>query len=245
MRLLSVLLFASAAIAAGVMLTGAFCTSVGEKDEVVQVPVERLDLAGAELTIEDLFNLRFENDYPAVVATVNGEEISGDALSRQQVSLELSRRSADRVDENLGGATSYADELAAQDPLEALIDETLKHQAIERLGLLPSDEEAIEYTREQEESFRSAVVTNPENREQTLEFLRMQGFPESDWASSENVVEGYGWSMAMARLLNDVCRNATEVRGYVNTSTSHNCDAFIAAEREDADIVYYVRWADE
>jgi hypothetical protein len=228
------------------MLAAALCTSVGEKEKVVQIPIERLDLAGAELTFEDYLNPQFANDYPAVVATVNGEEITGEALVRQQVSLELSRRS---VLENLENMPQFFQEqledIEATDPLESLIDDELERQAIERLGLLPTYDEAVVYTDEAEAAFYDAGDGASDGREAALNMMRLQGLPTTNWASSEQLVEAYRRGAGKASLLQEVCRSPTPEMGFLNVTNTRDCSDFLAEEREDADIVYYVRWADE
>lgn len=248
---LIVLLAVSVAMVVGIGVWGAYCTEdEGNHDRGARIPIERLDLAGVELTYADFFNPPFAAQYPSVVATVNGEEVTGEALVRRQLQLELNLRGAKDTDDYLGVVGDYTRELLVLDPLEAVIDDTLERQAIERLGLLPSQEEAIEYTRAAEESFYDAAdQANPdgsgEGREESLDLMRLQGLPTRDWASSEKLVEVYRQGAGKARLRQQVCRNTTEIQGFLNLSTGRDCSAFLADEREDADIVYYVRWAVE
>jgi len=242
------------ALVAAVMvaLLAALACSGGGDDEVQRVPVRHLDFSGAELTVADFFDPPFANEYPEVVAKVNGEPITGEALASRQVMLERSRRQL-RMD--LTGAalpelaSSQLEEIESIDPLEALIEAELMRQAVERLDLLPSHEEAVQFTREQEESFLHPKGTaSPENRRQTLEALRLQDWPAENWASDERVVEGYRRSMGIGRLRGQEC---DDVGGSKEPTPSvfvahvgKDCSEFLKKERTRADIIYFVQWAD-
>jgi hypothetical protein len=216
------------------------------------VPIKHLDLSDMEVTTADVTNPPLAEGYPDVVTTVNGEPVTSRALASKQALLELGRRQwtgeiAGPLQEQ---ADAMLDRLQSLDPLEELIDDTLKRQAVERLGLLPSYEEAVDYTSEREEAFLHPRGTvSPENREETLETMRLQGFPTENWASDARVVEGYRQGMGFVRLRNEVCSKyetpapIVTPHGFYSLPSS-DCAGFLAQERETADIVYYVRWAD-
>lgn len=217
----------------------------GGEEDVKRLPIRHLDFTGVEISFADYFNPPFADAYPEVVAEVSGEPITGEALAARQVMLELNRRDlvAHPIPGELG--EQQLSNITSLDPLEALIDEELQRQAVERMDLLPSYEEAVEYTREIEESFKEAGEQGtPEERQQMLEFLRRQGWPTEDWASSEEVVEGYRQQMGIGRLKNEVCKREATVENYLNLSVRYDCDDLLREERSRADIDYFVEWVD-
>lgn len=229
--------------ALALLCLGAACGGGGEEAE--RVPIRHLDFTGVELSYADYIDPPFAEQYPEVVAEVNGIPIGGKALAMAEVAAEMKRREAVALDSDLFRQQILA-YVESTDPLEALIDEELKRQAVERLGLLPSYEEAVEFTRQQEESFiHPRGTVSPENREQTLEILRLQGLPTEDWASNETLVEGYRQGMGLASLLHGVCPTyaapQTPTPGVVRSS---GCTEFLRQEREKADIRYFVEWVD-
>lgn len=216
------------------------CGGGSKEPEIRLIPIRHLDLDGIELTIEDLVNPPFADQYPEVVAEVNGEDITGKALAAKQVSLELGRRQAGAMDFEVFGQQILAD-VESTDPLEALIDDELKRQAVDRLDFLPPREEAVEYTRGQEAAI--ARMT-PAAREQFLESFRLQGFPTEDWTSNDQLVDGYRRVMGLARLKNEVCKREATVENYLNLSVRYDCDDLLREERSRADIDYFVEWVD-
>ena len=189
--------------------------------------------------------------YPAVVAEVNGRPITGDALVAEQVQLEFGRRQIEAF-EDMGQVfpAGYLDQersdIESTDPLESLIDDELKRQAVERLGLLPSHEDGASFARTAEEAFLGDIdeVANPEG---VYETLRVLGWPDHDWDTNEMIVETYRRGMGMTRLRSEYCnartpQPVTALLGF--HSGGYDCSAFLAQERESADIVYYVRWVD-
>lgn len=202
------------------LLAGLACGGGSNEPEVVRVPIHRLNFDGMELTLEDLNDLPFADAYPAIVAEVNGEPISGQALAQRQVMQELSRRDASTISEEL-----FRDQMLANiesiDPLEKLIDDALQRQAIERLGLRASDEEAVEYAKTHE-----ASVTQPR---------------------ATVSLEAYRQIVSNMKFEREACPTATAafpLTPGVNFRGSPACDEFLRKEREDAEIVYYVVWAD-
>ncbi len=204
--------------------------------------IERFDFDGVELEVADMFPPVLESSYPDVVATVNGEPITRQVLVFIQVSGELSRRDL------LEGDGVMRDQLVAQidgtDPLETLIEEALTHQAIVRLGLLPSYEEAVEFTREQEEQAKHPQGTvQPGSEEASRERFRLQGFSYADWASNERLVEGYRMGLGVVELHRQECMSYLPPPNE-DVLTGPDCAAFLAEERENADIEYFVAWAE-
>jgi hypothetical protein len=221
------------------------------------VPIKHIDLAGIELTYKESRNPPGADQYPAIVATVNGTQVTGTQLAVQEVLLEAKKRSYASYAQMAGTLSdpvlqARAAGMASKDPLEAAIDEQLKTQAIERLGLLPSHDEAAQYTRDQEATVEQGLArVTPDQRDQTIAMLQDEGFPASDWASSDTIVTLYEYMMAETRLTTKVCSKyrtstpPTTPSGLLSLpSTFSDCAAFLAQERKNADIVYYVRWAD-
>jgi len=242
---------------AGALALASACGGDDGKPEVERVPIRHLDFEGMELTAADYFDPPFVDQYPDVVAEVNGEEITGAHLASQQVYMELDRRYyltdvPDVFPDSY--AASRLEELAATDPLEELIDRALQRQAVERLGLLPSYEEAVAYTREREADI---AKLSPEDRAEADELNRLQGLPITDWASNEGIVEASRYAMGQAALRSRVCPTyppppvpgeptATPIPEGPGTVvvSGLGCGGLIAHERERADVVYYVRWVD-
>lgn len=228
----------------------AACDGGGEDGE--RVRIRPLDLEGVELSLADYFDPPFVDQYPSVVAEVNGEAITGQALAARQVLLELSRRqlaggSADVYGEEF--MNLQLAEIESIDPLETLIDEELLRQAVNRLDYLPSYEEAVAYTNDQEEWHQEAMgQASAEERQLLEEMLRLQGFPDEDWASDREVVEAHRQAMGLAGLKTALCKGATTMvpsTPGVNLVTSgRDCDEFLAEQRSDADIRYFVEWQD-
>ena len=69
----------------------------------------------------------------------------------KEISLELGRRDIADVGEIL--KEQLLADSDSTDPLHSRIDYSRMKQAVERLVLLPSQEEAIEYTRQMEQTF--------------------------------------------------------------------------------------------
>ena len=187
------------------------------------------------------------HDYPDVVATVNGEKLTGDDLMARQVQLVADRLTLEnvvsRADDEFAPLFEQFDRA---DPLELVIDEELLRQAVLREGTLASRAEVEQSLRENEaDVYREDRNWNPGELAEYEETLVSYGYPLRDWAADEGIVE----SLRMRRGVNNLgelfCdgvpespfdRDLTGITGY-------DCDAFLAAERAAADIVYFVRWA--
>ncbi|MCH8008064.1 MAG: hypothetical protein IIC91_04300 [Chloroflexi bacterium] len=203
--------------------------------------IERLDFEGVELEVADMFPPVLDSSYPDVVATVNGEPIMREALVFVQVSGELSRR--DLIERDGVMRDQLVAQIEGSDPLESLIEEALTHQAILRLGLLPSYEEAAEFTRDQEELAKHPRgVVQPGSEERSRELFRLQGYSYADWASNVRLVEGYRMGLGINELHRQECTSYLPPPNE-NVLAGTDCGDFLAAERENADIEYFVVWA--
>ena len=206
--------------------------------------IQRLNLEDVDLQPIDLFEPSYPNPYPDVVATVNGEDITNEDLAMRQVSWELARISASEAAETLGEAALA--HIKSNDPLESVIDDALLRQAVVRLGLLPTYEEAVDYTRKQEENALIVEASaDPDMVEEAREFRRLSGFPVEGWASSEEVVDNYRESMGTIALRQQECAPvATPTPPGLFGAGGLDCPAFLAEERENAEIEYFVVWAE-
>ena len=145
--------------------------------------IERLDLEGRELRSVDGFDAALADQYPGIIAIVNGEEIISEDLVVRLVGLELARRQALEQPEILH---QYSlPEIDAVDPLEELVDIELLAQAAERLGYVPSYEEAAEEAALVEGLFSVAGLLAAEMAAISL----ARGWPTEGWAESDVVVE--------------------------------------------------------
>ena len=203
--------------------------------------IERYDFKGVDLELGDLVEPRLPNPYPEVVARVNAEEIMGEELLVKEILLELGRCDIADVGEIL--REQLLADSDSTDPLNSLIDYSLMKQAVERLSLLPSQEEAIEYTRQMEQTFlHSAGAAGLEG---AVELLRLQGFPAEDWAANDELVERYSETLGLLALRQQECSpSPTQPPPDSFISFGSDCAAFLAAERENVDIEYFVVWAE-
>ena len=212
------------------------------------VPIKHLDLSSVALSYKEFRSPPGADQYPAIVVTVNDTPVSGTELARQEVVVEWSKRSRAGLPD-FALAQLPPEGVAPRDALEAAIDEQLKQQAIQRLGLLPSHDQAVQYTRDQEATTeKSLAIATPEQRATTIAMLQDEGFPASDWASSDLVVSFYAQMMAVIQL-GHTCHNYNAhtpdpTLGFANLIIASSCAGFLANERKSAQIVYYVRWAD-
>lgn len=228
----------------------AFVAACGGGGDDERITIERIDFEGVALDAEDFVNPTIPANYPAVVAEVNGAPITGKSLAARQVMLELGRRDLpfllEAYPEDLEEELARVDSI---DPLEALIDDELQKQAAERLGVMPATSEAVEFVQTQEQQFRNPSGTvSPEDQQAVLEVQRLMGFPGEDWASDPDIVRIYQQRLGVARLHDQYCATPTPPQqtpsGVLSTNTRNDCTEFLARERENAEIVYYVRWAE-
>jgi hypothetical protein len=222
------------------------------------VPIKHPDLSGEALPAASVFQPPFADQYPAVVAEVNGKPITGKQLATEQVGLELSRRNLLKTTPDEfppGYVKSWLQEAKSADPFKIIIDDELERQAVERLGLSPTHDEAVTYTRQLEAIYdQGLALVSPDQRAQQIDLYQQEGFPATDWASDDRIVEQYGALLGLRNLARQVCPKyetpvpaptlPPEYLGFVNISAGKSCAAFLVQERKHADIVYYVKWAD-
>jgi len=219
------------------------------------VPIKHLDLSREALSPASIANPPHADQYPAVVAEVNGRPITGKQLASELEQLELGRRTLLTTTPDAfppGYFDAQLQEARSTDPLTFIIDNELKQQAIERLGLSPTHDEAVAYTRQLEANAEQALASmSPDQRAQQIDLYQQLGFPATDWASDDRIVEQYGVLLGLSKLVHQVCPKygtptptPTPTGFFLFVSGGEPCAAFLAQERKNADIVYYVRWAD-
>lgn len=207
----------------------------GDGGDPERVIIERLDLAEIELSVKDYVDPPFTDQYPDVVATVNGEEITGLALASRQVLLEM----------NLRYAGARLADFESTDPLEEAVDEALLRQATVRLDYKASAEEGAAHVREQQELFGRSGDLELETRKGMEEAARQLGYPSwLAWTTSDEAVETYRISVGLGRLQRDHCDPVPTAEESGVGTTGRDCAAFLEEERSRAEIVYFVRWAD-
>ncbi len=221
----------------------------GGDDDGGLIAVRRLDLEDMALTAENYVTppASLLGTYPAVVAAVNAEPISGDALVAEQVRLELGRRNlvgdlGEQLPEEL--LRQQLQELDAGDALESLINDALKSRAAERLGFLPSYQEAAEYARQYEQYLKDALERgSPDERRQLEEGLRVSGQLKEGWSSDPHWVDSFRRQMGLAQLQDRYC-SAAPTQDRLTLQSRRDCTDVLRRERQHADIVYFVRWSD-
>lgn len=223
------LAFILALIIATALALSAACG--GGEEPVEVMAIERVDLTGMELTIADEVNPPFAEEYPDVVAMVNGEPVTSKDLASTQVHY-----------------AAIGDE---RDPLEQAIYNKLAVQAADRLGLLMSHDEAVEDARRAQEAMTERIIDGTQEERETAEyFLFMNGLSlDDDWSTDEAFVEGLRTGPAYG-LLSPECRKEYTMQEIValqeqdTRELRDTCRRFLDKERENADVVYYVRWVD-
>ena len=240
-----------------IMLLAAACS--GDDDELVKnadglFVVERLDLEGGsyEIGYQDRIVPALESPYPALVARVNGESITGEMLTLKQAELAVQLRQYPEIAEQSG----MPDEFLAlvepafenADPLELLIDDVLLQQAAVRLGYEVSYEKALEIARDIDAAAKRAVAeASPELLEMAEDRRVRLGYPAGDTASDPLRVAEFQVNRGTYDLQQAECDERDPTGGIEDFDPLHtgrDCLAFLDAERENANIDYFVVWAD-
>ena len=220
--------------------------------------IQRLNLDGTryEVGYQDRIVPPIASPYPVLVARVNGEEVTGAMLTLKQVELavllqnypELAEQSG-LPDEILAVVDAAFDEA---DPLELLIDDVLLQQAAVRLGYVPPYEEVVERARNLDKSASAAeAVLAQSSPDQVAMFKEQQlrlGYPEGDTASDPVRIAAFRDNLAIRNIREAECEELDPNRGIENfdpvRTGSNDCGEFLVAERENADIEYFVVWAE-
>ncbi len=201
------------------MIAGAYWSR--ENHDMVEI--ERIDVVGLGLVFVDAFDPVLAEQYPDTVARVNGRAITGADLVLYQV-----------------GTTSGS--LPEFDPLETAIGQELLAQAGERLGHVPTYEEMAELAGIVE--LNTLYHGLESQRQAALETAIGRGWPPENWEESEVVVKALQRSRAIQDTQSMECDSPTleEVRSGARLVL--DCFDFLAAERENAVIEYFVVWAE-
>ena len=200
------------------MIAGAYWSR--ESHDVVVI--ERLEIEGRELAFIDWFDPVYAGGYPETVATVNGRSVTGQDLAIYEVSR------------NMNGSDS--------DMLEWIIDLELLAQASERLGHRMSYKEGMDFAEGMEPANRRRASEDEMAHEVELALAR--GWPTENWAESEIVVESFRRSRGIADTQLLECHHPTLEELNAGVRSTADCSAFLAAERENAVIEYFVVWAE-
>ena len=182
------------------------------------VVIERIDVDALGLVFDDAFDPALAKQYPDVVARVNGKRVSGSDLVLYQVGT--SGRS-----------------LLEIDPLETAIDMELLAQAGERLGHGITHEQAVEIAIAIERNTKRGLSEEELARHHELSLAR--GWPAENWGESDVVVKAYQRSSGIGLTMTAECDPPDPRR-----SGGSECDDFLSEERENADIEYFVVWAE-
>lgn len=250
MTKLFILVLLIAAAAVGVVLSGR-----GGGEDNGLVAIQRLDLRAAAIDEMSIFDPPPANGYPAVVATVNGVAISGDALASRQMVLELTKRQWMQALPDQAPAefvTRHLKEIDAENPLDYLVDQELERQAVIRLGFTPSEEEATAFAAKNEDMTKQvmrAATATPQAQQQFAKLNAARGLPAENWSSDAVYLDRVKQAVGHTRLRNSICSRPTPtgVLSLDELSSGNDCEAyrdFLEQERANADIVYYVRWVD-
>ncbi len=211
------------------------------------VPIKHIHYSGVVLIFTDYSQPPLADGYPIVVATANGAPVTGVRLAGEQVHLELTRRNMLNSLPRLGVPQATIDRQVAAigsiDSLEAVIDRELERQVAERLGFMPSLEQALTLTRQAEDQSNAALAAaSPEARPQLEQMLTAQGLLNTDWAAKPQLVELFRIQRGLTVLHQKKCKPASVQNAAM--ADGYDCSGLMTKERKQADIVYYVRWAD-
>ena len=195
--------------------------------------IERLDLTNVSLEVSDIIEPRIKNPYPDVVARVNGEEITGKELLANQIGVELEQRGdiygfhrAVLIPSTFGSRIR---------PLETLVDIRLMEQAAVRLNLVSVRSREVNSEREED----IANVGEPYGAE-VRELLRLQGLPTEGWTATDAYINSFSLLEGVMLVQRDECPTGP---GF-ELPLLAGCPAFLAEERENAEIEYFVVWAE-
>ena len=218
---------------APVIVLAAACGG-GETDGLQTI--QRLELDGKEVTAADTYNPDLAQGYPSVLVTVNGVAISAQELVGRQVEVEIFKRQL------LGAGAQINDpsliEISGVNSLEQLVDRELLGQAGMRLGYTVGTERAAEVA-----AMREAIVEeSAAGYEALLAHARVQGWPEEGWAESDMVISDLKRDAAILAVQQEEC--GPPVSDPSRSQIINDCTDFLAAERENADIEYFVVWAE-
>ncbi len=219
--------------------------------------ISRLNLEGTryEIGYQDRIIPPIASPYPALVARVNGEPITGQMLTLKQVELAVRVQQYPELAEQVG----LTDEMLViidaafekANPLELLLEDILLEQAAARLGYIPSYEEVVERARDLDESAVAAEATLAQSSpEQVAMFKEQQlrlDYPEGDRASDPVRIADLRDNLSIWNLRESECDQkelTSDIENVDWVRTGPDCSAFLAAERENAEIEYFVAWAE-
>lgn len=217
------------------VLAMVFAAACGGADVELEV-IERLDFDEIEVTAEDTYNPDLAQGYPSVVVTINGVDITAQTLVARQVEVEIFKRQLLAAGAQLSDASLI--EIGGVDPFEQLVDRELLGQAGMRLGYAVSTERAAEVA-----AAREAIVDeSAAGYEALLAHARVQDYPKEGWAESDVVINDLKRNAAILAVQQEEC--GPPVSDYSRSQIINDCSDFLANERENAVIEYFVVWAE-
>ncbi|MDO8612821.1 MAG: SurA N-terminal domain-containing protein [Dehalococcoidia bacterium] len=180
--------------------------------------------------------LNAPNPFPEVVATVNGQPISGTALARRVEILRMN------YEDGLLTGRPGEGQLVA-DALDALIRNELLVQAAKERGVWPTQEEVIAQARRLKEAVLQLPIGSPE-REAALRLWEEQGVTVDEIDSDPTVLEGLARELATGRVTSDLGRPPP---GSPTDIDAHRAavSGFVDTLRAEAKIDVYVATATE
>ncbi len=141
--------------------------------------------------------LNAPNPFPDVVATVNGQEISGTGLAHRVETLRIN------YEREAGGVPDQ--ESLVTEALDALIANELLAQEAEERGLWPSEDEVVAQAQRMKEIILELPPTSPQ-REAAETLWEGQGFSIDEIDSNPVILQDVARALATGRVTSDLGR---------------------------------------
>lgn len=168
--------------------------------------------------------LETSESFPDVVATVNGQPISGRTLA---YNVEIAKMNAGYP------AGTKADPALVAQALNHLIDDELLIQAARDRGLWPTEEEVASLATNLERQTKDAP---PDARQAAEVGYRLQGFTLDDIDSAPALLEMHARAMALARIQTQIEENAGPAGPATQEALKAAIASFVQELRRAADI---------
>ncbi len=133
------------------------------------------------------------------------------------------------------------------DPLELLIEDVLLRQAVVRLGYEISYEDALVIARDRDAVTEAIMAEASPELLLFAEDRRRLGFADGHTATDPFSVAEYRESKSLSNLREAECDEkepSSDIEDFDPIRLGSDCSAFLATERENADIEYFVVWAE-
>ncbi len=159
------------------------------------------------------------DQYPPIVARVNGQEISGVALAQRVYFLEQNSSPG-----QLG--TMTVEDIA----LKRLIEERVLLGAADELGIHVTEREARAEAERQEQTLRE--IAGDGANEMLAEYADQLGVPPDEFMTDPRTIEAMRVSLLLARVQVEVVASANSSTSSPQTQTAHYQDALDAFVQE-------------